>query len=159
MVFTCSFITIYYCFIHCHLLHCHLLPFTMKFLNGNKWIFITIYYLGQHVDVEGFTRFVTRIQSNVLSKNQRQCLSGSKRMAGLASTNTMCFRVNGSCCSQQPTYSDRTSIQIPIEEHFGVSCLTSIFHLSNPKMKIQHLKSQFKSAVLKIHTPLVIFFE
>ena len=32
----------------------HLLPFIINHLNGNKWIFITIYYLGQLVDANRF---------------------------------------------------------------------------------------------------------
>ena len=49
--FTSLFMTIYYEFIDYHVLHCHLLQFMTNHLNGNKWIFITIYYLLQLVDV------------------------------------------------------------------------------------------------------------
>ena len=40
----------YHGFIYYHLLHCQFLPFITNFLNGNKWMFISIYYLGQLVD-------------------------------------------------------------------------------------------------------------
>ena len=49
----------------------HLLPFIINHLNGNKWIFITIYYLGQLVDAN---KFFARVFSSLAGKYLKEIL-------------------------------------------------------------------------------------